>query len=114
MGTVAVRGNEVISICEDPVAIICEHFALGVPLPEILTEPVDLLVVVDRAKNRFGERKFLVMDIPGEGIVIKAYGTKAEVPANAEILGQAIYVQIPWLPCMKKSKSGFAEEDELY
>lgn len=114
MGTVAVRGSELIANCEDPVVIICEHFALGVPLPEILTDPVDLLVVVDRAKTGYAERKFLVIEIPGEGIVIRAFPTKAEVPANSNILGQVIFVQIPWLPCMKKTKSGFQEEDELF
>jgi hypothetical protein len=114
LGTVAVRGCEIISTCEDPVAVICEHFALGVPLPEILTDPVDLLVIVDRSKNRFSERKFLVVDIPGEGVVIRGFTTKAELPEAASILGQVVFVQIPWLPCMKKTKSGFSEEDELF
>mmetsp|Transcript_23231 Transcript_23231/g.34585 ORF Transcript_23231/g.34585 Transcript_23231/m.34585 type:complete len:225 (+) Transcript_23231:106-780(+) len=114
MGTVAVRGCEVISTCEDPVVIICEHFSLGVPLPETLKDPVDLLAVVDRSKNRFGERKFLVLEMPGEGLVIRAFATKAELPESATILGQVVFVQIPWLPCMKKTKSGFMEEDELY
>ena len=115
MGTVAVRGSETIKNCEDPVAIICEHFSLGVPLPEVLTEPVDLLVIVDRAKNRFAERKFLVLEVPGEqGLLIRAFATKAELPPAATILGQVQFVQIPWLPCMKKTKSGFAEEDELF
>lgn len=114
LGTVAVRGCEIISTCEDPVAIICEHFALGVPLPEILTDPVDLLTVVDRSKTRFAERKFLVLELPEEGIVIRAFPTKAQLPENANILGQVVFVQIPWLPCMKKNKSGFMEEDELF
>jgi len=114
MGTVAVRGCEIISFCEDPVAVICEHFSLGVPLPDSLTAAVDLLAVVDRAKKGFAERKFLVLDIPGEGIVIRAFAAKTDLPANAEILGRVVFVQIPWLPCMKKTKSGFMEEDELF
>ncbi len=114
MGTVAVRGCEIISTCTDPVAVICEHFSLGVPLPETLKEPVDLLAVVDRSKNRYAERKFLVVDLPGEGLVIRAFATKAELPESATILGEVVFVQIPWLPCMKKKKSGFMEEDELF
>lgn len=114
MGTVAVRGCEIISTCEDPVAVICEHFALGVPLPDVLKDPVDILAIVDRSKTTYGDRKFLVMEIPGEGVVIRAYPTKADMPASATILGQVVYVQLPWLPCMKKKKSGFMEEDELF
>ena len=114
MGTVAVRGCEIISTCEDPVAIIAEHFALGVPLPEVLKDPVDLLAVADRAQNTYGDRKFLVLDMPGEGVVIRAFATHAEMPADATILGTVVFVQMPWLPCMKKSKSGFMEEDELF
>jgi hypothetical protein len=114
MGTVAVRGCEIIAACEDPVAVIGEHFALGVPLPETLKDPVDLLLVVDRSKRTYAERKFLVLEIPGEEIVIRAYATFAELPENANILGQVVFVQIPWLPCMKKAKSGFMEEDGVF
>uniref|UniRef100_A0A7S3PYS7 Rubisco accumulation factor 1 C-terminal domain-containing protein n=1 Tax=Chaetoceros debilis TaxID=122233 RepID=A0A7S3PYS7_9STRA len=114
MGTVALPGCEIIDLCEDPAVIIAEHFALGVPLPEVLTDPVDLLVVVDRAKKTFAERKFLVMDVPGKGIVIKAYSTKAEMPEGGEVIGRVDFVQVPWLPCMKKKKSGFQEDDSLY
>ena len=114
MGTVAFTGSEIVSNCEDPVAIICEHFSLGVPLPDVLKEPVDLLVLVDRAKKGFAERKFQVVDVPGEGVLIKAFSTRAEIPDGAEILGRVEYVQVPWLPCMKKKKSGFMEDDAVY
>lgn len=114
MGTVAVRGCEIISTCEDPVAIICEHFALGVILPEVLKDPVDVLAIVDRSKNSYAERKFLVLEIPGEGVVIRAFPTEADMPASATILGRVVFVQLPWLPCMKKKKSGFGEEDQLF
>jgi len=114
MGTVAVPGTPITTDCEDPVVIIAEHFSLGVPLPEVLTEPVDLLVLMDRAEKGFAERKFLVVDVPGEGVLIKAFSTKAEIPVGSEVLGRVTYVQIPWLPCMKKKKSGFMEDDQLY
>jgi len=114
MGTVAVRGTEITATAIDPVVIISEHFSLGVPLPEELKEAVDLLVMVDRAKNKYKDRKFLVLDLPGEGVVIRAYATKAEMPAGADILGQVVFCQIPWLPCMKSTRSGFMEEEELY
>ena len=113
MGTVAIQGA-LVSYAEDPIVIIGEHFSLGVPLPEILTDPVDLLVLVDRAVKTFAERKFLVLDVPGEGIKIAAFQTKNEIPAGAEIVGRVIFVQIPWLPCMEKKKSGFMEDEALY
>ena len=39
---------------------------------------VDLVVLVDRAKTEFGERKFLVVDTPGKGLTIAAYAAKAD------------------------------------
>ncbi len=114
MGTVAFPGSELVANAEDPAAIIGEHFALGVPLPEILKEPVDLLVLVDRAQKGFAERKFLVIDVPGQGLIIKAYNLKSELPEGGEILGRVVYVQVPWLPCMQKKKSGFQEDDSVY
>mmetsp|Transcript_5574 Transcript_5574/g.10593 ORF Transcript_5574/g.10593 Transcript_5574/m.10593 type:complete len:230 (-) Transcript_5574:742-1431(-) len=114
MGTVALPGSEIIAACEDPVVIIAEHFALGVPLPDVLKDPVDLLVLVDRAKKGFSERKFLVVDVPGEGVLIKAFTTKSEIPEGSEILGRVDFVQVPWLPCMQKKRSGFMEDDQLY
>jgi hypothetical protein len=112
---VAIEGSNVVSVCEDPVVIIAEHFSLNVPLPDVLKEPVDLIVLVDRAKNRFAERKFLILVIPGKDeLVIGAFPSKETLPPNAEILGQVQLVQVPWLPCMKPTKSGFMEVDEYF
>lgn len=111
----AIEGSNVVSVCEDPVAIIAEHFSLNVPLPEVLKEPVDLVVIVDRAKNRFAERKFLVLGVPGKDeLVIGAFPSREQLPPNAEILGQVQLVQVPWLPCMKPTKTGFLEADEYF
>ncbi|CAB9497639.1 expressed unknown protein [Seminavis robusta] len=115
MGTVAVEGSPQVHDCEDPVVLIAEHPSLGVPLPDELENPVDLVVVVDRALKNFAERKFLVLDIPGqEGVHIGAYPTKSDLPSDATILGQVELVQIPWLPSMKPTKSGFMEVDEYF
>lgn len=114
MGTVAIDGGEVVGGCEDPVVIIAEHFAMGVELPKAITEPVDLVVLVDRSKTGFAERKFLVVETPTEGIVIRAYATKGEIPQNSQILGEVVLVQIPWLPSMKPTKTGFMEADEYF
>jgi hypothetical protein len=114
LGTVAIDGSNTVAACEDPVVIIAEHFALGVELPKAITEPVDLVVLVDRAKARFGERKFLVLDVPGEGISIRAFNSKTELPDGSEILGQVELVQIPWLPSMAPTKTGFLEADEYF
>lgn len=115
LGTVAIEGSHVVASCEDPVVIIAEHPSMGVVLSEELESPVDLLVLVDRALKTFAERKFLVLDVPGESeILIRAYATKAELPEGATILGQVELVQIPWLPCMKPTKSGFMEVDEYF
>ena len=115
MGTVAVDGSFVVSACDDPVVVIAEHTALGVTLSKEIENPVDLLVVIDRALKDFAERKFLVLDIPGEEeILIRAFASKAEMPADATIIGQVELVQIPWLPSMAPTKTGFMEADEYF
>lgn len=114
VGTVAIEGSLITSSCEDPVVIIAEHPSIGVALPNSIEEPVDLVVLVDRAQKSFGERKFLVVDVPNEGLKIAAYASKADMPPNTEILGQVILVQIPWLPSMAPTKSGFMEADEYF
>ena len=61
------------------------------------------------------ERKFLVVDEPGsDGVVITAYPTFKDMPEGAEILGNVELVQIPWLPSMAPTKSGFMEQDEYF
>jgi len=114
LGTVAIEGSNVVAFCEDPVVIIAEHTSLSIPLPESIKDPVDIIVVVDRESNRFGERKFLVLDIPGTGLIIGAFPTKEDLPPNSEILGQVVLCQIPWLPSMKSTKTGFLEADEYF
>lgn len=110
----ALEGSNVVAAAEDPVVIIAEHTAVNVPLPDVIKEPVDLIVLVDRALNRFSERKFLVLDVPGAGMTIAAYTTKEQLPSNCEILGQVVLCQVPWLPSMKPTKSGFMEVDEYF
>jgi hypothetical protein len=99
---------------EDPVVIIAEHFSIGVDLPKVITDPVDLVVLVDRADKSFSDRKFLVVEVPGTGLVIGAYPTKRDMPADAEILGRVGLVQVPWLPSMTPTKTGFMESDEYF
>jgi Rubisco Assembly chaperone C-terminal domain len=114
LGTVALEGNSVVAECKDPVVIIAEHPSLGVQLPAEIDGAVDLVVLVDRAKNYFGERKFLVLDIPGEGLSIGAYHSKAELPTGSDIIGQVDLVQTPWLPAMAPTRTGFIEADEYF
>mmetsp|Transcript_30987 Transcript_30987/g.35308 ORF Transcript_30987/g.35308 Transcript_30987/m.35308 type:complete len:215 (+) Transcript_30987:156-800(+) len=114
LGTIAIEGSDKVHNVDDPVVIIAEHQALGVTLPPELEDPVDLIVLVDRARQTFAERKFLVLELPGENVSIGAYTSKSELPTNCNILGQVALVQIPWLPCMKKTKTGFMEEDEYF
>ena len=115
LGTVAVEGSFVVHACADPVVIIAEHPSLGVSLPKTIENAVDLLVVVDRALTTFAERKFLVVQVPGEPeILIRAYPSKTDMPDGVTILGQVELVQIPWLPSMKPTKSGFMEVDEYF
>jgi len=116
MGTVALPGGTSVYETEDPVVLIADHFELGVQLPPQLTDPVELVVLCDRAKTRFAERRFLVLELedsPGL-ITIAAFESKVDMPANAKILGRVTLVQIPWLPSMTKKASGFSEEDELF
>jgi Rubisco Assembly chaperone C-terminal domain len=113
-GTVALEGSLVVAECKDPVVIIAEHPSLGVQLPSEIEGAVDLVVLVDRSKNYFGERKFLVLDIPGKGLKIGAYSSKGELPSGCEILGQVELVQTPWLPAMAPTRTGFLEADEYF
>ena len=114
LGTVAIESSNVVACCEDPVALIAEHTAIGVPLPDLIKEAVDIIVLVDRAATTFAERKFLLIEIPGEGLMIRAFETKSEVPQDCQILGQLVLCQVPWLPSMKSTKTGFMEEDEYF
>jgi len=116
MGTVALPGLSTIYQTEDPVAIIADHITLNVPLGHGITEPVDLVVLCDRSRKYFSERKFLILELEDKpGMVsIAAFNEKSEIPNNAKIHGQVTFVQIPWLPFMEKKKSGFEEEDQLY
>ncbi len=116
MGTVALDGGKVVTECEDPVVIISDHLTLGVILPPTLKDPVDLLVLADRAQRTFEERKFMVVHLPGHTeLLIRAYPKKSDFLLDgAEILGRVVMVQMPWLPAMKPTKSGFEEVDELY
>lgn len=115
MGTVAVEGSHVVAECEDPVVIIAEHPSIGVELPKEIDNPVDLVVVVDRSLKAFAERKFLLLEMPGEeSLLIRAFATKSGMPDDATILGQVELVQIPWLPSMAPTKTGFMEADEYF
>eukprot|EP00571_Detonula_confervacea_P010302 CAMPEP_0172300662 /NCGR_PEP_ID=MMETSP1058-20130122/2687_1 /TAXON_ID=83371 /ORGANISM="Detonula confervacea, Strain CCMP 353" /LENGTH=230 /DNA_ID=CAMNT_0013010493 /DNA_START=69 /DNA_END=761 /DNA_ORIENTATION=- len=116
MGTVALPGMTSVYESDDPVVIIADHISMGVQLTEAITEPVDLIVLCDRSRTNFAERKFLVLELedsPGV-ITISAFASKEEMPANPKILGHVMLVQIPWLPSMQKKKSGFMEEDECF
>jgi len=114
MGTVAIDGSDGLTTCEDLIAIIVSHFSLKVPLPEVLKDSIDLVAAVDRSKNTFAERKFLVMDTPGKGLSIGAFPSYSEFPEGVSIIGRVELVQIPWLPSMKSASSGFAEEGDLF
>lgn len=115
LGTVAIEGSNVVTMCEDPVVIIAEHTSLNVPLPKVIKEPVDLIALVDRAANTFAERKFLVLAMPdSDEVTIGAYVSKTDLPPGSEIIGQIVLCQIPWLPSMKPTKSGFMEIDEYF
>jgi len=114
LGTVAIESNNIVACCKDPVAIIAEHISLNVPLPDVIKEPVDIVVLVDRDANTFAERKFLVLDVPGKGVSIGAFASKQELPQECQILGQVILCTVPWLPSMKPTKTGFLEADEYF
>lgn len=118
MGTIALPGMPSVHECEDPVVVIADHFSLNVQLTREIVDPVDLVVLCDRSKTYFSERKFLVFELEENAVdgvlTIGAFASKAEMPPNAKILGQVMLVQIPWLPSMQKKKSGFMEEDEYF
>mmetsp|Transcript_4203 Transcript_4203/g.8897 ORF Transcript_4203/g.8897 Transcript_4203/m.8897 type:complete len:254 (-) Transcript_4203:450-1211(-) len=114
VGTVAIAGSPVVHGCDDPAVIVAEHFSIGVQLPPEIEDPVDLIVLADRSLG-FAERAFLVHTVPGsDGLKIAAYGSKGDMPGGSEVLGRVVLVQIPWLPSMKPTKSGFMEVDEYF
>jgi len=114
LGTVAIESSNVVACCVDPVAIIAEHTSLGIPLPDAIKDPVDIVVLADRSKNRFEERKFLVLDVPGRGLQIAGFPSKDKLPEDCEIVGHVVFCQVPWLPSMKKTRTGFLEADEYF
>eukprot|EP00531_Pseudo-nitzschia_arenysensis_P011511 CAMPEP_0116139802 /NCGR_PEP_ID=MMETSP0329-20121206/13503_1 /TAXON_ID=697910 /ORGANISM="Pseudo-nitzschia arenysensis, Strain B593" /LENGTH=215 /DNA_ID=CAMNT_0003634863 /DNA_START=77 /DNA_END=724 /DNA_ORIENTATION=+ len=114
LGTVAIESSNVVACCEDPVVLIAEHTSIGVPLPDVIKEPVDIIVLCDRAANTFAERKFLVLDSPSNGVTIGAFPSRTDLPSDSEIIGQVVICQVPWLPSMKPTKTGFLEADEYF
>jgi len=116
VGTVAIAGSDILSGAEEPVVIIAEHTSINVSLPEAIKEPVDLVVLVDRAIDTFAERKFVVYSTPSGGaeLSIGAFASKSDMPSGCIILGRVLLTLIPWLPAMKSTKTGFMEQDEYF
>ena len=117
--TIALEGSNIVASCEDPIVVIAEHTALNIVLPAEITQPVDLLVLIDRSKTYFSERKFLLFALldneqQQQQVHIAAFHTRDEIPSNAIVLGQVEQVTIPWLPSMAPTKTGFLEADEYY
>jgi hypothetical protein len=124
--TIALEGSNIVASCEDPIIVIAEHTALNIVLPPEIIQPVDLLVLIDRSKTYFSERKFLLYALPilpsdlnamresQQQVYIAAFHTRNDIPTNAIILGHVEQVTIPWLPAMAPTKTGFLEADEYY
>lgn len=115
MGTVALPGQKSVYETDDPVVLIADQYSLGVQLPNEV-DNVDLVVLCDRSKKHFAERRFLVLELEESRgtLTIAAFESKGDLPENAKIMGHVKLVQIPWLPSMEKKKSGFMEENELF
>lgn len=116
VGTVAIEGSSTVYGCVDPVVIISDHLTLGIPLPEVEKLPIDIVCLVDRGQQFFAERKFLIYtDGDGDGQVqLAAFPSVDEFPQTATILGHVVLMNVPWLPSMKSTKTGFAEADEYF
>ena len=123
--SIALAGSNIVASCEDPIIVIAEHTALNLLLPTEITEPVDVLVLIDRSKTYFSERTFLLFAVvhtddppqqeqPQPQVRIAAFHTRDEIPSHAIVLGHVKQVTIPWLPSMAPTKTGFLEADEYY
>lgn len=112
LGTVAIDGSSVVAACEDAVVIIAEHTTLNISLNDAITEPVDIVVLVDRSLKTFAERKFLVTDNGSGELQIGAYQSKSDLVG--EILGHVVLTQVPWLKAMGRKKTGFMEDEEYF
>ena len=118
VGTVTVEGSDVTRRIGDPVAVVSDHLTLGLPLPEEEVHPVDVVMIVDRSATEFKERKFFLYDsadeVGGNELQLAAFQSLNEFPQGAVIRGEVMLIQIPWLETMKKTKTGFMENDEYF
>ena len=103
-GTVAIPGSPAMTDCIDPVAMITTNTALGV----VLSEEVEMLVVVDRGDRYFTTESFYVFRTPQDSLVVQ-WADKVE--PGFEVLGRVALCTVPYVPSMGTTSTGFAESD---
>jgi Rubisco Assembly chaperone C-terminal domain len=103
-GTVAIPGSAAITDCIDPVVMITTNTALGV----VLTEEVEMLVVVDRGDRYFTPECFFVFRTPEDSLVLQ-WSDRLE--PGYEVMGRVALCTVPYAPSMGTASTGFAETD---
>jgi len=80
LGTVAIESSNVVACCVDPVAMIAEHTSLGIPLPDAIKDPVDIIVLADRSKKSVRRTKVSGARPTGKGATNRGISEQRQTP----------------------------------
>jgi hypothetical protein len=109
MGTVAFPGGDAVNGCTDPVVLIGQNTEFGLFYPEDVE--CEILLLIDRGDTAFTPSKIYVFRTPANTLSIRGCDS---VPIGHSVLGRVVLCTLPFVPSMKKRKTGFMEEDEEY
>ncbi|KAJ8599115.1 hypothetical protein CTAYLR_006353 [Chrysophaeum taylorii] len=108
LGMIAVPGSDLIQFATDPVAIVANSEALGLPLPNTL----EVLVVLDRAVTTFSDRAFFAFadDDATGSVSIRRFD---DPPADRSILGKVVVIHLPFDPASASTSGTWLEEGDV-
>lgn len=108
LGTVALGPNNACHLAVDPVVVVCESAqSLGLSLANDVD--TEVLALIDRADQEFTSDKFFAFQTPDGSVALRWFD---ELPPGHSVLGKLLYVTVPFLSSMQRSKSGFMEDDD--
>ena len=88
-------------------ALISTSSALGIKT----AQDVEVVLVVDRVNTLFTSGAFFVFKLVDDSVVIKWCDSPPH-DGDIAILAKVVLCTIPWVEGMRKTKSGFLEDDE--
>jgi len=87
---------------------VCESAqSLGLSLANDVD--TEVLALIDRADQEFTSDKFFAFQTPDGSVALRWFD---ELPPGHSVLGKLLYVTVPFLSSMQRSKSGFMEDDD--